>query len=574
MRLLPLLLALAPFAAAQDWPQWGRNAQHTERTAIAGQNLNRNLADVVYDHLIGQELIANTLFVHYQAPLVDDSGVYMMTKSGHFDTASYATQTWGETKYVWQQSALVPAWEFTTDWKAPGNFGNFFEPVFHPALANGVLYVPGAGGSIFKVNKQTGIGIRINPFAAIDAHTFIVSPVTVDGANNILYNVIQTGPATDFYASDIVDSWLIRIGPNDAVEKVSYNALTVGAPRASDLCMTQFTAEPLPWPPSADAIPPFDVCTTQRPALNAAPAVAPDGTIYVVTRAHLNSRWPYLIAVNPQLQTKWLATLRDRFSDGCGVPVSAGGILPPNGSPGGCRVGTLPGVDPGTNTRGGGRINDSATSSPVVTPDGSIVFGAYTRYNYSQGHLMHFAADGTYLGAYNFGWDVTPALYVHDGTYSIITKENRYGTGSYCGNNAVCGNNRTATNPESPEAYFITQLNSDMRVEWMFQSTNHESCSRGANGTITCIENHPEGFEWCVNAFVVDKDGVVYANSEDGWLYAIAQPGTLKSRIFQQLALGAAYTPTSMDAIGRIYSQNAGHLFVAGAVRQRTVAHR
>ena len=35
-------------------------------------------------------------------------------------------------------------------------------------------------------------------------------------------------------------------------------------------------------------------------------------------------------------------------------------------------------------------------------------------------------------------------------------------------------------------------------------------------------------------------------------------------KIFQQLALGAAYTPTSIDAAGRIYSQNAGHLFVAG----------
>ena len=63
---------------------------------------------------------------------------------------------------------------------------------------------------------------------------------------------------------------------------------------------------------------------------------------------------------------------------------------------------------------------------------------------------------------------------------------------------------------------------------------------------------------------MVDANGVVYANSEDGHLFAIRQGGTLKQKIFRQLALGAAYTPTSLGADGKIYSQNAGHLFVVG----------
>ena len=78
------------------------------------------------------------------------------------------------------------------------------------------------------------------------------------------------------------------------------------------------------------------------------------------------------------------------------------------------------------------------------------------------------------------------------------------------------------------------------------------------------MSDHPNGFEWCVNGHLVDANGVVYANSEDGNLYAISQGGILKEKIFQQLALGAAYTPASMDIRGRIYSQNAGHLFVIG----------
>ncbi len=81
---------------------------------------------------------------------------------------------------------------------------------------------------------------------------------------------------------------------------------------------------------------------------------------------------------------------------------------------------------------------------------------------------------------------------------------------------------------------------------------------------MTCVSDHPFGFEWCVNDFVIDGSGIVYANSEDGNLFAINQGGTLKQKIFQQLALGAAYTPTSIGTDGKIYSQNAGHLFVAG----------
>ncbi len=35
-----------------------------------------------------------------------------------------------------------------------------------------------------------------------------------------------------------------------------------------------------------------------------------------------------------------------------------------------------------------------------------------------------------------------------------------------------------------------------------------------------------------MNAPVVDVNGVVHANSEDGYLYAINQGGTLKQKIF------------------------------------------
>ena len=307
-------------------------------------------------------------------------------------------------------------------------------------------------------------------------------------------------------------------------------------------------------------------CGTQRAALNVAPAIAPDGTIYTISRGHFVTRYNYLIAVSPNLTGKWASSLRGHLNDGCNDGTVSGSILPLNGQPGGCRVGAHPGVDPGTNEPGPGRVLDDQSSTPTIAPDGTILFGAYTGYNYAQGHLMQFSPTGQFLAAFNFGWDSTPAIFAHGATYSIVIKDNHYNGGSYCGVDAFCPPDRTSSNPASPEAFFVTQLNHNLNIEWSFQNTNKLSCTRNPDNSVTCVDDgsHPHSFEWCVNAPVVDANGVVYANSEDGFLYAINQGGTLKQRIFQQLNLGAAYTPASLGSDGKIYSQNAGHLFAVG----------
>lgn len=78
------------------------------------------------------------------------------------------------------------------------------------------------------------------------------------------------------------------------------------------------------------------------------------------------------------------------------------------------------------------------------------------------------------------------------------------------------------------------------------------------------MSDHPAGFEWCVNAPVVDRNGNVYINSEDGGLYTLRPNGTLRDHLFLDLAIGAAYTPLSLANDGRILTQNDGHLFVVG----------
>jgi hypothetical protein len=597
------LLLLAPLAVAQEWPQWGLNAQHTSAVGNTGQNLSQNIVNIVYDPLVSQEMAESApiygeevLLAHYQAPLVDGNDVYMMFKGGQYNVHNYSSQSWGETKYTWNgpHTALSVAWQFSSDWNPPGNLYIVWEPVFHPALANGSLYVPGKGGSVFRVNKTTGAGTRLNPFPTDDggtrANLDVTSPITVDSAGNIYYTAVQFTDDVNFFQNDIVGAWLVKISSSNAITTVAWSTLTAGAPGATDQCSNAFSASQLPWPPSPTAVAPTVTCGTQRPGINASPAVAANGTIYLISRAHFISREAYLVAVKPNLTQKWMATLRDRFRDGCGVPISLGGTLPPNGAPGGCRVGSNYGVDPATNRYGGGRVVDDESSTPVIAPDGSIIFGAYARYTFNQGHMMRFSSTGEYVGGYFFGWDVTPGIYAHNGTFSIVTKDNHYGeTGSYCNDETICPSDESGR--AYPEEYYITQLSPQIRadafadrgdkvmtVEWQFKSTNHDSCSRDANGNITCVTGtNPNGFEWCVNAFVIDGQGNSYANSEDGWLYKIQQGGIVSSvpgcgtttfgcggKIFQQLALGAAYTPTSIDSAGRIYSQNAGHLFVAG----------
>jgi hypothetical protein len=257
--------------------------------------------------------------------------------------------------------------------------------------------------------------------------------------------------------------------------------------------------------------------------------------------------------------------MRTLLHDGCNV------IIPPNGTLGGCRAGAITGVDPSDNLPGSGTVTDDSTSSPVVAPDGSIFYGSYTRYNYSQGHTLKFSPGGQFLAAYPFGWDTTPAIWSHDGTYSLVTKENRYEAGAYCGGGAFCTPTRQA---DYPVGYYITQLDSNLQVEWRFRNSETNFCSRTPTGGIECIPtDEEEGFEWCVNAPAIDARGDIFVNSEDGYLYQISQGGFVAARILLQSALGAAYTPLSIGSDGLIYAQNSGHLFVIGghSTRRRAV---
>jgi Viral BACON domain len=582
----------APF-----WPQWGSNPQHSGMVAVTGQSLSNTLANIAYDPFVELEKNENaplfgepTLTVHEQAPIVDGTDTYMVMKAGAYISCNpvgqwtsgaacgpntWNSMGWTETRFSWVNGQLVQAWTYITDWVPEPNAANSndgfaglegWEPVFHPVDADNFLYVPGAAGTVWKVDKTTGVSASfINPFAAnasvTGANTFVAGPLTADANGNIYYNVIQLNLAGNPWdQNDVAGAWLVKIAPDDSFIVATFASITPGAPAGTSLTCpgTFFDQVPqpaFPWPPAPNAVaPPFpSACGSQRPGINVAPAVSADGsTVYTVSRAHFDNLESYLLAVNTaDLSPKWQASLQSRLSDGCGVllPIAAQGVTNEANS---CLFGATVGVDPTTNTPGSGMVIDQASSSPTVLPDGSVVFGALDNYNFSRGHLFRFDSLGNYLGAYAFGWDSTPGFWVHDNTFSVVIKDNHYPSTSYCNDNGASG----VCVPTSPGPYYITQLDANLNIEWQFQST-------------TIDADHPNGYEWCINMPAIDMLGNVYVNSEDGNVYELPQSFTgiftaPSGKLFLNSAIGAAYTPISIGPDGKLYTQNNGQLFVIG----------
>lgn len=574
------------------WAQWGSNAQHSGDVSAAGQSLTNIHADIVYDPFVNQEKAENVplfgeavLTVHEQAPLTDGNDVYMVTKTGNYTSCnpagdwvngtacgpnSWASMIWNETRYTWENNQLVQIWSFASDWKPEPSATNFnqgfaglegWEPVFHPLDAKNFIYVPGAAGTVWKVDKSKGTSASpINPFNGVSGvtatNTFVSGPLTADANGNIFYNAIELNTnGNPWGQNDVVAAWLVKITASDTTSIVSYATLIPTAPvGTATTCPSTFFAlgdggASLPWPPSVNAVAPTQLCGSQRPGLNIAPAVALDGTIYTASVAHFDSMVTYLVAVNPDLTPKWAASMQKRLTDGCGTLLT---IAPPGVTNLGnsCRFGTTPGVDPTTNAPGSATIVDEASSSPTVLPDGSVVLGVTDNYNFSRGHLFHFDALGNYVNAFTFGWDSTPGSYSHDGTYSIVIKDNHYPGAAYCSfSNPVC-----EPLPDGP--YYISQVDPNMNIEWSFQST-------------TIDADHPNGYEWCINMPAIDQAANVYVNSEDGNIYELSQGNqgvftVPTGKMFLNLALGAAYTPLSIGMDGKLYTQNNGHLFVVG----------
>lgn len=559
MRPIPLALYLAAALAAVPvargdggghddgpdpcgWSQWGRTAGHDSRGCDRAQAPERVLAQEVVDPFVEDDLDPlSGSRDHLQAPLSDDEGrVFVVEKSG--TPGEPTSAAWSERGLRWHQGRLVERWRFTSDWRpAPLKPTTAHSGLWQPALGRKHLYLPGAGGSLFKVDKKTGqLKKRIRPFGpALDPDTYVVGGVTLDGDGNVYYNAVQLDPVAPRTA-DVRGAWLVKVGPDDHVRRVDYTTLLPGAPAAGDLCYLTYAdavpRPPLPWPPAnlpdgTPVLPPRRPCLSQRPVLDGTPAVGRDGVVFTVTRAHGASNYGYVVALRKDLRLQWAASLRDRLSDGCGNP---GTTFP-------CAPWATPGIDPRTGLMPAGDTNDASSSSPVALPDGGVVFGASSSYNGGRGHLFKFDRHGRFQGTYDFGWDSTPGVYRHDGTYSLVLKDNYYFEGRF----------------------YVTQIDADLEEEWQFAAYDTQACYR-RDGVIECFD-WGEPFEWCMAAPAIDRDGTVHVVNADGHLYSIAQGGVERGRVFLDGASFAPYTSATIDRDGRVYALNNGRVFAVGS---------
>jgi len=547
---LPFISDLLRADAGCDWAQWGQNWAHTGASCLPAQGFGTALASITFDPFVPQEVAEGDgdLFAHYATPLVVGDDLYMEVKAGTYVPCvppgsgtpvpcgfdAWDQQVWTVQHHAWISGTLTLQGTYVSDWKPPpASVVKGWEPVFQPAVHDQTVWVPAAGGTVVHLDRQLGGAQVVNPFTSVQSSRYVTGPLVVDADGTLLYNVVELDPADP--ENGDAQGYLVRVPPTGAPSKVLYQSIVSGAPASASSCPYTYPAFNIPGPYPATVPVPTGPCGSQRPGWNSAPAIGPGGVIFVVSRTHYGPNDTFLVALKSDLTPKWTFRMRELLSDGCGVNFS-------------CRQGAPTGVDPLTGLKPSIWISDEGSSVPVALPDGAVLYGGYTFYNGARGHLVKVSPDGQLMGTYDFGWDVTPAVWVHAGTYSIITKDNHY---------AVSGR------PEGP--YDMTQLSRDLAPEWKFPSTETRDCITESDGGVTCTTGqHPNGFEWCVNAPAVGPDGTVYANSEDGRVYSIRQGGTLGERRFLLESLGAAYTPIAVDSKGRVYSMNGGTMTVVG----------
>lgn len=253
-----------------------------------------------------------------------------------------------------------------------------------------------------------------------------------------------------------------------------------------------------------------DASVTQA-AMNSAPALSPDGgTLYVAVDSsdHPNG---YLVAL-----------------DSATLAIKARVLL----------------VDPVTGDPA--TVDDNATSSPAIGPDGDVYLGVIESApgaHGSRGWLLHFNPDlSTSFTPGGFGWDDTASVvpasmvasYTGPSKYLVMTKYNDYAGGV---------NRLAVLDPHDSQADDI----STARVM----------------KEVLVIEGPRE---FCVNTAAVDPaTKSILVGNEDGNLYRWdLSSNTFTERLSLTPGVGEAYTPTAVGADGAVYAISNAVLFSIG----------
>ena len=554
----------APDPYCADWHQWGGNAAHTGASCSVGQPLQKILADVLIDPLVADEVAGalGDLFVHYQAPLIDGDRVAMVRKGGTFTPCVPETDPLKYCRHPRTASlrdADVVRGRLRVGGRRARREVDLRQRVEAAARPGG--RVPAGdrrrprrdprGGRCDRVCRSSDRRGRSGR-AAVRARRQRVHrrrARRVARRRVLQRGAVRHGDARragrlvarrDRQRRSRAQGPLRR--PRPRARRRSATARTSTSSRcrrrrsrcsmraASSCCRRSFR------------------CGPQVPGFNAAPAIADDGTVYVVSSAYGNESYSYMMSVNPgYFDVNWSRSLRDQLTTAAASTSRM--HRPARWRWSDCTDGAPMGVDPETGLPPAGWVDVGSTSSPVVHARRPRAVRLAQLLQRERGHLFEFSRAGKVLGTYDFGWDLTPA---------VARSAARRASSSRTTTTAVHAGHRSGpVLPDDARRRARAGLavpehrDQELRAPARRQRELHGRSPARLRVVHQRSRDRRERHDVC------EQRG--RQRLRDG------ADGQVRDHLLLDTALGAAYTPVVLDREGRVYALNAGHLYVVGA---------
>jgi hypothetical protein len=472
---------MVPNAIAQTggWLTHSHDEQHTSLSTVQSRPL-----DAIHWHTpVDLAPPQGEILIHYGSPLITAANTVIVPVKTGPNSFRVEAHNGVTGKRLWIEN---------TGYQAPTAS---FVPGLGPTISGNQLFVPdNAGRVLVRQNPDLvkgavtflyfyGVKNFRKDAAAYTQNIQIDTPLTTDANGNLYFGFLAMG-ATPLN----LQSGIARIAPNGTGTWVS------AATASGDPAIT-------------------------KPAISAAPALSPDGSLlYVVVD---NGSYGYLLALNSiTLEQVGRARLTDPSS----------------------------GMD--------AFLCDCSSATPTVGPDGDVYFGVlenpFPNHN-DRGWLLHFTSNLSRTKTPgSFGWDDTASIvpasmvsrYHGKSTYLLMTKYNNYaGVGTGDGHNriAILDPNAAEKDPVIPTTHVMKEV---MTILGVTPDPN-----TSLPGAVR---------EWCINTAAVDPfTKSILANSEDGNLYRWdLTSNTFTESITLSSGIGEAYTPTMIGSDGTAYAIN------------------
>jgi hypothetical protein len=489
--------------AAQAWPGFARDAQHTALGVGPSQLPEKIRWSTPVDQ--SPQYSGSDLLIHYGSPLITRVNTVIVPvktgATGGFEVLSLRASDGGQ------------LWTVASDYVVPPH--NWF-PEFGVTLTpkDATLVMPAAGGTVLVRNfpdSPNGTTTRVAFYgianytinqAAFNSAIQICTPISSDRLGNLYFGFVSTGAALPGYPTGI-PSGLARISSRGVGTFVSAAAMSDGG------------------------------SSMVKVVYNNAPGFSIDGnSLYVaVDNAAIGGYGNgYLCRLDSTTLAKQSSVLLMDPRPGYGYAL----------------------------------ITDDGSGAPTIGPDGDVYFGvleANFGSNHLRGWLLHYSGDlGTTKLPNAFGWDdtasIVPASLVpsYNGTssYLLLTKYNNYVAGGGDGVNKLAVVDPNVAMTDNTTGTPVQVMNTVITVTGPTPDMSQD------------LTQHPNAVrEWCINTAAIDpaqKCAVV--NSEDGYVYRWDfTTNTLSAGVSLAQPTGEAYTPTIMGPDGAVYAINNATLF-------------